>query len=165
MDAISYIQHHLATATSMGWLIPVVSALGPNGKGDAIRWVRRTVECLLPLAHDDRWMHDRLGRELQAIASFDTEPPCRTELANRSEDLHQVPHQGAQPAVHNLLIAYANAQSRDDNQYVINLEASLRLILESVGNTSENRQIVIEELRSIAWRSSTELDSYQIGNV
>ena len=162
MDAITYVEHHLTAGTAIGWLITVVSALGPNGKDSAICWVRHTIERLLPSTYDDGWMHERMLRELQSIANFDITRPSSTELEDRSEDLHQVPHEGAQPPVHNLLIAYANRRFRDDNQFVVNLEASLRLILHAVGNDNENRKIVIDELLNIASLSSTDLDSYQL---
>ena len=133
----------------LGWTLPLVAALGPDGRRLSIVWVRRCLYRLLPFTGDE-YQRDLLRPELERLAGYEAEPPTREELHDRLAYLHQIFHEGAQPAISNLFVAWMHSRYSGTNDFAKSQEFALAFMLRAAGNRPEHREAVIEEYRRVA---------------
>jgi hypothetical protein len=131
------------------WTLPLVAALGPDGRRLSIVWVRRCLSRLLPFTEDE-WQRNLLRPELERLAEYETQPPTQEELQRRLAYIHQIFHQGAQPAVSNLFVAWMHSRFRATNDFAKSQEFALAFMLSATGNRPEHREAILEEYVQLA---------------
>jgi hypothetical protein len=140
----------------LGWTLPLVAVLGPDGRRLSIVWVRRSLCRLLPFTEDE-WQRKLLLPELERLEQYQAQPPSQEEVQACLAYLHQIFHEGAQPAVNNLFVAWIHSRYTENNTFAKNQEFALGFMLRATGNLPEHREIIVEEFKRVAAEAGVDI--------
>ena len=146
MDVARVISDGLRTGDFL-WSLPLVAALGANGRRESVRWVERCLHRMVDLADIRLWsgsIHDRIAGASAAVAAGDlSEVISLIEQAGLKGD-------PVVDAIAMLYIASWQAAHRDDNQFALSQESVFRRMRTfwSDDEWREVAELATEEFRS-----------------
>ncbi len=128
---------------NFAWTLPLVKALGPDGRKWSIRWIERCLRRLLPYADvDDR---SAVLDAIDGLSLYEGQTPSKEEVWERSYEISWPRWYGARIAVCHLHRAWWYSRFQANNQFVVAQESALRLMLEGTGHAAKLWEVVFEE--------------------
>jgi hypothetical protein len=148
MEVVADAREALRQGHDLAWTLPMVAALGPDGRRLSIQWVERCLRRLLPFAEVDD--SDAVLKALDELHQYEGQSPTQQEVWECSYEISWPRWYAARIAVCHLYRAWWYSRFQSNNQFAIAQKAALRLMLEGTGRPFELRELVLEEFERIA---------------
>ncbi len=147
MGMIEEAREAINEGRDFGWTMPLVVALGREGRRWSLRWVEQCLRRLLPFAESDD--NASVLDAINELNRYEGLTPSQDEIWDRSYEISR-PCYAARVAVCHLYRAWWYSRFQEDDQFVVAQEAALRLMLEGTGRANELRDALFEEYDRVA---------------
>ena len=147
MDAVAEARDALRQGHDLMWTLPLVKALGPDGRRLSIEWVGRCLRRLLPFTQVDD--HAAVLGAIDRLQEYECGSPSKEEIWQRSYEI-SFPRSEVRVAACHYCRAWWLSRFESSWEFVQAQEAALRLMLEGTGRAAELREIIFEEYDRVA---------------
>jgi hypothetical protein len=137
----------LRQGQDFAWTLPLVGALGPDGRRWSLRWVERCLRGLLPFTEVDDPVAVRDA--IDALRLYEGCTPSQEEVWERSYQISWPRWYAARIAVCHLYRAWWYSRFQSNSQFVVAQEAALRLMLERTGRPAELSELLLHEYEEV----------------
>ena len=124
MGVVEDAREALRNGKNLAWTIPLVAALGPDGRSRSVAWVERCLRRLLPSVPSTGIdSHDAVLRALDELRQYEGRSPSQQEVWERSYEI-SFPRCAGRVAVLHLYCAWWYSRFAEDNQFIPEQEAA-----------------------------------------
>jgi hypothetical protein len=155
MGVVEDARDALRRGENLAWTLPLVAALGPDGRTRSVAWVERCLRRLLPSVPTTNLdSREAVLEAVDDLRRYEGRSPPQEEVWERSYAI-SFPRCEARVAVRHLHRAWWYSRFAKDNQFIPEQEAALRLMLEATGRPDDLTDVILQEFERCnrAWQT------------
>ena len=154
MGVVADARESLRQGHDLAWTLPLVAALGTDGRRWSLCWVERCLRQLLPFTEVDDSV--AVLDAIEGLHQYEGHTPSQEEVWDRSYEISW-PRWEARVAVCHLYRAWWYSRFQSNNQFAIAQEWALHLMLEATGRPAEFWELVLKEYERVAAEAGSPL--------